>query len=183
MTKFTVPTKDEVSAANKTIFDQLQKTVGFVPNIYALMAYSDTALDTYLKFENAPISLSKKEIELIKLVVSQENGCQYCLSAHTMFGKMNGFNPEQILEIRSGSASFNHKLDALATLTKEIAANKGQATENTIQTFFDAGYTKGSLIELVQLVAVMVVTNYLHNLTQVPIDFELAPILEEAQAV
>jgi len=182
MTKFTVPTKDDVSAANNTIFNQLKKTVGFVPNIYALMAYSDTALDTYLKFENAPTTLSKKEIELVKLVVGQENGCQYCLSAHTMFGKMNGFKEEQMLEIRSGSASFNHKLDALATLTKEITANKGHATEDTIQHFFDAGYTKGTLIELVQLVAVMVVTNYLHNLTQVPIDFDLAPTLEEQAA-
>ncbi|MEO5983976.1 MAG: carboxymuconolactone decarboxylase family protein, partial [Ferruginibacter sp.] len=106
MTKFTVPTKDDVSMGNKNKFDQLKKTVGFVPNIYALMAYSDTALETYLKFENAPTSLSKKEIELVKLVVSEENGCQYCLSAHTMFGKMNGFNEEQILEIRTGSASF-----------------------------------------------------------------------------
>lgn len=178
MTKFTVPTQDEVNTTNKTIFDRLQKAVGFVPNIYALMAYSETALDTYLKFENAPTSFSKKEIELIKLVVSQENGCQYCLSAHSVFGKMNGFSEEEMLEIRSGSASFNHKLDALANLTKEIAASKGQATDNTIQTFFAAGYTKGALIELVQLLAVMVVTNYLHNLTQVPIDFDLAPTLE-----
>ena len=65
MTKFTVPTENEVSAANKINFDRLTKAVGFVPNIYALMAYSDTALDTYLKFENALNTLSKKEIELV----------------------------------------------------------------------------------------------------------------------
>ncbi len=94
MTKFSVPTKEEVNTSNKAIFDQLKKTVGFVPNLYALMAYSDTALDTYIKFENAPNSFSKKEIELIKLVVSQENGCQYCLSAHTLFGEMNGFSKD-----------------------------------------------------------------------------------------
>ena len=179
MTKFTVPTKDEVSTGNKALFDKLEKTVGFVPNIYAIMAYSDTALDTYLKFENAANSLSKKEIELVKLVVSQENGCQYCLSAHTLFGKMNGFTEDQMLEIRSGSASFSAKLNALAYITKEIAANKGHASDKAVQSFFDAGYTKAILIELVQLVAVMVVTNYLHNITQVPIDFTLAPALEE----
>ncbi len=182
MTKFTVPAKEDVSDGNKALFDQLKKTVGFVPNIYALMAYSDTALDTYLKFENAPTSLLKKEIELVKLVVSQENGCHYCLSAHTIFGKMNGFTEDQMLEIRSGSASFNEKLNALAIIAKEIAANKGEVTDEALHNFFNAGYTKATLIELVQLVAVMVVTNYLHNLTQVPIDFEPAPALEE-QAV
>ena len=141
MTKFTVPTEEEVSAANKTNFDRLKNAVGFVPNIYALMAYSDTALDTYLKFENAPNTLSKKETELVKLVVSQENGCQYCLSAHTMFGRMNGFSNEQIIEMRSGSATFNHKLDALATITKKIVEHRGKVNEDILQNFFDAGYT------------------------------------------
>lgn len=182
MTKFTVPTKEEVSAPNKVLFDQLKKTAGFVPNIYAFMAYSDTALDSYLQFENAANSFSKKEVELVKLVVSQENGCQYCLSAHTVFGKMNGFSQDQMLEIRGGSASFNGKLDALAKLTKEITANKGRVSDEAANNFFNAGYTKGSLIELVQLVAIMVVTNYLNNITQIPIDFALAPELEE-QAV
>ncbi|MEO6490043.1 MAG: carboxymuconolactone decarboxylase family protein [Ferruginibacter sp.] len=179
MTKFSVPLKEEVSTSNKALFDQLKKTVGFVPNIYALMAYSDTALDNYIKFENAPNSFSKKEVELIKLVVSQENGCQYCLSAHTVFGKMNGFSEDQMMEIRSGSASFNGKLNALAIITKEITAGKGQATDEAVKNFLDTGYTKGALIELVQLVAVMVVTNYLHNLSKVPIDFASALPLEE----
>ena len=182
MTKFTVPTEDEVSPANKEKFNRLTKAVGFVPNIYALMAYSETALDTYLKFENAPNTLSKKETELVKLVVSQENGCQYCISAHTMFGTMNGFSMEQMLEIRSGSALFNHKLDALAIITKQIAAHKGKATDAAIENFFDAGYSKGTLIELVQLVAVMVVTNYLNNLTGIPVDFDPAPTLQEQTA-
>ncbi len=179
MTKFSVPAKEDVCTSNKAIFDQIEKTVGFVPNIYALMAYSDTALDTYLKFENAPNSFSKKEIQLIKLVVSQENSCDYCLSAHTLFGKMNGFSKVQMLEIRNGSASFNDKLDALAKITKEVSAHKGHASEDAVQNFFNSGYTNASLIELVQLVAVIIVTNYLNNLTKVPIDFELAPSLEE----
>ncbi len=178
MTKFSVPTKEEVSEENKVLFDKLKNAVGFVPNIYALMAYSETALETYLKFESAANSFSKKEIELVKLVVSQQNGCQYCLSAHTIFGKMNGFSEEQMLEIRTGAASFNPKLNALANLTKEITAHKGKASDEAVQNFFDQGYTKGSLIELVQLVAVMLVTNYLHNLTQISIDFALAPSLQ-----
>lgn len=95
---------------------------------------------------------------------------------------MNGFSDEQMLEIRSGAASFNAKLHALASLTKEITETRGKVRDEAVQNFFDAGYTKGSLIELVQLVAVMVVTNYLNNITKIPIDFALAPSLE-AQAV
>ena len=43
-TTFNVPTRDEVSADNQAIFDNLKKGVGFVPNLYAAYAYNDTAL-------------------------------------------------------------------------------------------------------------------------------------------
>ena len=41
---FEVPNREEVSENNKAIFDQLEKGLGFVPNLYATYAYSNTAL-------------------------------------------------------------------------------------------------------------------------------------------
>ena len=52
MTDFNVPTIEEVSSNNQEIFDDLKKAVGFVPNLYATIAYSDTALGSYLQFQN-----------------------------------------------------------------------------------------------------------------------------------
>ena len=44
MSRFNVPTKEEVSPNNQTIFDQLQNSLGFVPNLYAYYAKNETAL-------------------------------------------------------------------------------------------------------------------------------------------
>ena len=142
------------------------------------MAHSDDALGAYLQFQNAKSSLSKREQEVINLVVSQQNGCTYCQSAHTAIGKMNGYSDDQILEIRSGSATFDAKLDALAQLAKETAINKGNINPTTLEQFFSAGYTKANLVDLVLVVGEITVTNYLHNITQVPVDFPLATPLE-----
>lgn len=182
MTQFNVPTRDEVSPNNQAIFDNLKSAIGFVPNLYATFAYSENALGNYLQLQNGKTSLSKKEKELVNLVVSQENGCRYCQSAHTVLGKMNGFTDDQILEIRSGSASFDPKLDALARLTHEITALRGNPSEKTLEQFFAAGYTKGSVVDVVIAIADKVVMNYLHNITQVPIDFPVAVELEPATA-
>lgn len=182
MTSFNVPTRDQVSPDNQAIFDNLKSALGFVPNLYATMAYSDTGLGNYLQFQNGKTSLSKKEKELVNLVVSQENGCRYCQSAHTVIGKMNGFTDEQILEIRTGTASFNPKLDALARLTQEITAQRGRISSETLESFFAAGYPKGALVDVVLAIADKVVMNYLHNITQIPIDFPIAPELELALA-
>jgi uncharacterized peroxidase-related enzyme len=172
---FSVPTKNEVNETNQGIFDNLNKAPGFVPNLYATFAYSDNALSTYLAFQNAPTSLSKKEKEVINLVVSQVNDCRYCQSAHTVIGKLNGFTEEQVLEIRKGSASFNQKLDALVKFAKAVAENRGRVPAKELDAFFEAGYTKGNLVDIILVVADKIVMNYLHNITQVPIDFPVAP--------
>lgn len=179
MQTFNVPQREEVSANNQAIFDNLNKKLGFVPNLYATIAYSDTALGNYLQLQGAKTSLSNKEKEVVNLVVSQVNDCRYCQSAHTTVGKMNGFTDEEILELRTGTASFHPKYDALARLTKEITETKGRPSEATLTAFFDAGYTKGSLVDVIVAIADKVVMNYLHNITQVPIDFPVAPELEE----
>lgn len=178
MTQFNVPTRDQVSENNQVIFDQLKAALGFVPNLYATIAYSGNALGNYLQLQNAKTSLSKKEKEVINLVVSQVNACEYCLAAHTVIGKMNGFTDEQVLDLRSGVAPFNTKLDALAQLTKVIAENKGRLTDEApLDAFFAAGYTQESLVDLIMVIADKIVMNYLHNLTKIPVDFPAAPSL------
>lgn len=145
-----------------------------VPNLYAAMALSQNALATFLNLSTAKSSLKAKEKEVVNLVTSQVNNCDYCNSAHTAIGKMNGFTDDQILEIRTGQASFDQKLDALAKFTKSVSENKGQADQALIEEFFGAGYTEENLIDVLLVVAEKVFTNYLYAVTNVPIDFPLA---------
>ena len=180
MTNFTVPTRDEVSESNQAIFDNLNKALGFVPNLYAYYAKNDTALGDYLALQNRKSTLKAKEREVINLVTSQINGCHYCQSAHTALGKMNGFTDDQILELRTGTAAFDPKLDALVKFTASVVNNKGNATQATKDAFFAAGYTEANMIDVVIVVGDKVISNYIHNLTDFAIDFPLAPVLEEA---
>ncbi|HVI49423.1 MAG TPA: carboxymuconolactone decarboxylase family protein [Chitinophaga sp.] len=176
-TQFNVPTREEVSADNQVILDQLKGALGMVPNLYATIAYSDTALGNYLTLQSGKTSLSKKEKEVINLVVSQVNNCEYCLAAHTMLGKMNGLTEAQTIEIRKGDVAFDQKLGALVKLTKAVSENRGRIDDAVLNQFFKAGYTKGSLVDVVITIADKVVMNYLHNLTEVPVDFPAAPAL------
>ncbi len=175
MTKFTVPTRGEVSENNQAIFDNLQKGLGMVPNLYAYYAKNETALGDYLALQNRKSTLKAKEREVINLVTSQINGCRYCQSAHTVIGKMNGFTDEQIIELRKGSASFDPKLDALVKFTASIVENRGRATEESKQAFFDAGYNEANMIDVVIVVGDKIISNYIHNLTGFEIDFPIAP--------
>jgi AhpD family alkylhydroperoxidase len=177
MTTINVPTRDQVSPANQALLDNLKKGLGMVPNLYATLALSENALGSYLAFQGAKSSIIGKAREVVNLVVSQVNGCAYCLAAHTVIGGMVGFKPEQIIEIRRGGASFDAKLDALARLVKNIASERGHADPARVQAFFDAGWTQENLVDAIVAIGDKTVTNYLHATTQVPVDFPAAPAL------
>ncbi|VXD13274.1 carboxymuconolactone decarboxylase family protein [Marinoscillum sp. 108] len=170
---FNVPTKSEVSPTNQEIFDKLNGALGFVPNLYATIAYSDHGLKRYLDYQNAKTSLSNKEKEAVNLVVSQVNGCIYCQSAHLVLGKMNGFDDNQLLDIRKGQ-NENPKLNALVKLAADITQNRGNASNSNIEDFFSQGYTKENLVDLILQISDKTAMNYLHNLTKVPVDFPVA---------
>lgn len=180
MTALSVPTREQVTESNQAIFDQLQGALGFVPNLYAYYAKNEHSLSSYLSFANRKSTLSKKVKEAINLVVSEVNGCDYCLSAHTVLGKMNGFTEEQILELRSGVASFDEKLDGLVRFAKQVASNNGKVSESARSEFFQSGWSESDLVEVVVSIGEKTISNYLHNITQIDIDFPVAVALNDA---
>lgn len=181
MKTFKVPAREEVSMENQANFDALKNAIGMVPNLYATIAYSDHGLSKYLAYQGARTSLSNKEKEAVNLVVSEVNGCRYCQSAHTVLGKMNGFSEGEILDIRQGNSS-HQKLNALVSLAKEITEQKGRVDEEILKGFYEAGYDDGNLVDLILVISDKIAMNYLHNLTQIPIDFPLAQSLENIPA-
>ena len=174
MTRFSIPTREQVSPDNQAIFDNLKKMLSFVPNLYATFAHSATALGTYLNLQNAKSSLNAKQREIVNLVVSQVNDCEYCLAAHTAVGKMVGFTEAQILEIRSGRASFDPKLDALARFVREVAEKRGHVAVADTEAFLAAGWSEGAVVDVIMAVGDKIISNYLHGVTKVAVDFPAA---------
>jgi len=174
---FKVPTRDEVSPTNQEVFDNMLKAFGKVPNLYASFAWNDNALTDYLALQNRKSTLSAKEREVINLVVSQVNDCKYCVPAHTMLAGMLGYNEQQILDIRRADISFDSKLDALAKFTKETAINRGRPSDKALELFYDAGYNTANLVDVMIVIGDKIISNYLHNITQIPVDWPAVPKL------
>lgn len=179
MKTFNIPTRDQVNENNQALFDKLEKMVGFVPNLYASYAFSDTALEDYLALQNRKSTLSAKEREIINLAVSEVNQCYYCLSAHTAIGKMNGFSDEQILDIRRGEIDFNEKYDALVNYVKNSIENRSKPSQEVLENLFEAGYSEANLVDIIMVIGDKTISNFIHGATKVPIDFPEAQPLNE----
>lgn len=129
----------------------------------------------FLTFANRKNTLSLKEKEAINLAVSQVNGCNYCLRGHTVMARQAGFSDEQIIGIRKGKVTFSASLNALVQFAQATTLQRGRPAGSVIDNFFAAGYTEASLIDAILTIAGKTVTNYLHNITQVPIDWPEIP--------
>ena len=175
-----VPTRDQVDAKAQCIFDNLKQNLGMVPNLYATIGYSSDALENFLGFSGkaGASTFSKKELEAINLAVSEVNACQYCLAAHTAISKMNGFTEEETFGLRAGNIG-DAKLQSISRLAADVARNRGKASDETKAEFFAQGYDEKGLIDLVSAVTAISFTNYVHNATEVPVDFPVAKPLSE----
>lgn len=183
MKKLSALKREQASEQSRKIFEGIEKTVGMLPNIYAVIGSSANALASYLTFSEAQKngSFNAKEREAIFLAVSEENGCNYCLSAHTAIAKMNGFSEDDTVQLRAGTYN-NRKLSILTNLAKSIVSNRGRADEELVNAFYRLGYDEKSLVDLVALVVDKTFTNYIGRLAKPEIDFPPAKLLNTKSA-
>lgn len=178
-TSFHAPAREELMPKGQLIYDNIHAAYGKVPNLFAFVGYSANGLESYLALQQAQAkgTFNAKERESVYLAVSEVNGCRYCQSAHTAIGKMNGFTDDEILQLRQGYHA-NPRLNAMVALAKEITETKGRPAQAALDQFFAQGFGNAALVDLVLLVADKIVANYLHNISQIEIDWPLAPVLE-----
>lgn len=175
MKPFQVPVKEQVSTESQAIFDQYQRRLGKVPNLYATIGYSGAVLKGFADFEAALSHgvLTGKEREAIALIVSEINSCAYCLAGHTLAAIKNGFSKEDTLNIRRGKTA-DTKLNAVIDLAKSVTINQGHVEEAVLENFYAAGFNEAAVMEVIGLVTVRIFTNYVFALTEIPVDFPLA---------
>ena len=106
MSRITFTAIASATGATAEVYAQVRKIAGgTVPNLFAAVGHvAPETLSAVLTAEGvlAVGSLSKQDLETIKLLVSEQTGCDYCVAAHQMLGKMTGLSTEALKQIRAG---------------------------------------------------------------------------------
>ena len=156
----------------KTLYEQIEKKMGAVPNIFTGMANSPVLLKAYLKLDELIEggTLSPTEQDMARLVVSQYNGCSYCLAAHTRTGVSKGLSEEEIKAVRRGRPTDDQH-QALVTFVRRILESRGAVDTADLQSFRDAGYSDGQVCEVITLIGQKMMSNYFNHVHQTDLDF------------
>lgn len=153
---------------------EARDTLGFIPNMYAVMANSPGLLDTYIHGYERFRSLSgfaPAEQEVVFLTISRENGCTYCVAAHSFIAdRMSGLATEATDAIRDGRPIPDATLEALRVFTRSLLVSRGMPDRTQVEAFLDAGYSERHILEIVLAIAVKTLSNYSNHLFHTPVD-------------
>lgn len=156
------------------LYSAIKSSVGMVPNAYVgIGSNSPAALEAALQLDGMlkKGSLSGKEIEAVKLVVSQAADCDYCLAAHTAISKLHGLSAETIVALRHGAPCGDARLDALAAFTVSMVSGRGELPAQALADVRAAGYTDTQLVEAMLAVASITFTNVFNRVNATALDF------------
>jgi uncharacterized peroxidase-related enzyme len=174
MTRLTTIRPEVATGATAEVFARIKKAVGKVPNAYATIGtHSPEALSAALAFDAAVAAstLSKRDIEVIKLVVSEHAGCDYCVAAHTLMGKLAGLSGEQMKQARSGVATGDAARDALTTYVSTLVGTRGTVPAEVVDAIRAAGYTERQIIEINLAITSVTFTNLVNRVNDTTVDF------------
>ena len=186
MSEFTIHTLDNAPQASRQLLQNAEKQLGFIPNLYAVLAESPVALEANqvltALFDKTAFTITERQ--LVLLSISRVRNCCYCLAAHGSVAKMQKIPKEIIHAVYFNQPLNDEKLEALRTFTRAVLKADGWVEQNALQAFYQAGYQKQHVLEVVLGISLKTLSNYVNHINDTPIDAEfLAGIPENQHAV
>ena len=137
----------KLSPAMAAYFKKCQDKLGFVPNVLVAYAFDMTKLETFVAMYNdlmlGDSGLSKLEREMIAVVVSSQNRCYYCLTAHGAAVRQYSGNPllGEHLVMNYRVARLNKRQRAMLDFAVKLTASPWSVEEGDRERLRRVGFT------------------------------------------
>jgi uncharacterized peroxidase-related enzyme len=179
MSRISAIEPNETQGKTRETLGAVQKMLGVTPHMFRVAAHAPAALDALAGTFGA---LARGQLrapvrEALALTVAEANGCDYCLSAHTLLGQGAGLSESDIRSARDAAAS-DPKTAALLRFARKLVVDRGRASDADLDALRRAGATDGEIVEVVAHVGLNVFTNYLNLVADTDIDF---PVVRAAE--
>jgi uncharacterized peroxidase-related enzyme len=146
------------------LYQQVENNLGMVPNMVKTLANAPVAAKAYISFwglmEQGVLPTSLKE--KISLLVSEANGCSYCVSVHCALSKGAGLADEEVLDSRQGQ-SPDRKTDQALKFASRVLDTRGAVTTDEVNALRNVGYTDQEITEMIALIVFVQFSNYFNN--------------------
>jgi len=151
-----------------------RQKMGMIPNMYAYMANAPGLLEAYrvgYELFRQSSGCTPVEQEVVFLSISYENGCEYCMAAHSFLADIQSKVPPEVTEaLRQGWDVPEARLRALSRLTRALVHRRGRLRQDELDLFHAAGYTGAQVLQIILAIGVKTLSNYTNHLCGTQVD-------------
>lgn len=146
-------------------FKKCEEKLGFIPNVLLAYAHDMAKLEAFAGMYNdlmlAPSGLSKLEREMIAVVVSSENKCFYCLTAHGAAVRQLSGNPAMgealVMNYRAGN--FDKRIRAMLDFAVKMTVKSESIEEKDREKLRKNGFTDKDIWDIAAVAAFFNMSN------------------------
>jgi alkylhydroperoxidase family enzyme len=157
---------------SKAALEQLQQAFGVVPNIAAAIANSPKLINSLVGvFQQVhSSSLTEQEIQIVLLTDAVTNSSTYAVAFHTALALQQGVSSGETDAIRERRVPRDRRFAALSSLAKALIEKRGRVSDQELESFTAAGFTKEQVFEVIATVAASTITNYAGSIANPPLE-------------
>jgi uncharacterized peroxidase-related enzyme len=151
-------------------YKKCDEKLGFVPNVLKAFAFDDAKLSAFVDYRQELVqnaaSLSKLEIEMIATVVSSQNRCFYCITAHGNAVRQLG-DPVlgEMMVMNYRAARLDKRRRAMLDFAVKLTVTPWEIEEEDRARLRRAGFTDRDIWDIASVAAFYNMTNRLASAT------------------
>ena len=183
MSNYPIHTLGSAPENSRLALEQLQQAFGVIPNLAAAIANSPKLINSLVGvFQQVhSSSLTEQEIQIILLTDAVANSCAYAVAFHTALALQQGVNAEEATAIRERRSPEDPRFAALSIVAKTLIVKRGHLSEEELDAFLAAGFTKEQILEVIAVVAASTITNYAGTIANPPLEDQFQQFAWQAQ--
>jgi uncharacterized peroxidase-related enzyme len=152
MTLIKLVEQDEATGKVAGVYESMINTMGFIPNAFKIFSPSAHLLETQvnnLKYFIRHKTLGGKLLALIRLLVSEEEVCEYCVGMNSGILLQYGILSDQLAEIKKdpAKAPLEEKELAMLLFVLKVVKDSNSTKQEDIDALKALGWSDADILD------------------------------------
>ena len=170
ISRYPVPTLDDLPEDLRVRILEVQDKAGFVPNVFLALAHRPDEARAFFDYHDAlmlrPSGLSKGEKEMIVVATSAANDCLYCVVAHGAILRVYEKAPQLADQVATNylKADLTPRQKAMLSFAMKVSRDAGSLVEDDYERVREHGFSDEDLWDIGAIAAFFALSNRMANL-------------------
>lgn len=163
------------SGRTKEAFDEATRQFGGVINLFRVAGNAPNVLKGFLALNahlNDGAELTGRQVELVAMLVSALNHCDYCVNVHMKVGMAQGATEDELIKALAAK-SDDPEIEALLEFTNAVVRNRGMVPADVLSKARNAGFSDKALLETIGVIGQYTLIQYVRHVADPDHDFPM----------